>query len=156
MNPEAFRYFHVFPLMVRPHARTEDGNNLLHSELLFKNWILLPYKSSRTFPEDECTCIRYTLKPPKGTQPFKYMIAQFRSNMELTLVGEAVTVCINTEEIGGDTRESNRAFDVENILSFPNIDDIAIKVKEYIRVLMQLRSRPLIYSQSYPLLTCII
>ena len=36
MNPEAFRYFHVFPLMVRPHARTEDGNNLLHSELLFK------------------------------------------------------------------------------------------------------------------------
>ena len=84
------------------------------------------------------------------------MIAQFRSNMELTLVGEAVTVCINTEEIGGDTRESNRAFDVENILSFPNIDDIAIKVKEYIRVLMQLRSRPLIYPQSYPLLTCIV
>ena len=36
MNPEAFRYFHVFPLMVRPRARTEDGNNLLHSELLFK------------------------------------------------------------------------------------------------------------------------
>ena len=36
MNPEAFRYFHVFPLMVRAHARTEDGNNLLHSELLFK------------------------------------------------------------------------------------------------------------------------
>jgi len=100
--------------------------------------------------------MRYTLKPPKGTQPFKYMIAQFRSNMELTLVGEAVTVCINTEEIGGDTRESNRAFDVENILSFPNIDDIAVKVKEYIRVLMQLRSRPLIYPQSYPLLTCIV
>jgi len=57
---------------------------------------------------------------------------------------------------GGDTRESNRAFDVENILSFPNIDDIAVKVKEYIRVLMQLRSRPLIYPQSYPLLTCIV
>jgi hypothetical protein len=36
MNPEAFRYFHVFPLTVRPRARTEDGNNLLHSELLFK------------------------------------------------------------------------------------------------------------------------
>ena len=36
---------------------------------------------------------------------------------------------------GGDTRESNRAFDVENILSFPNIDDIAVKVKEYIRAL---------------------
>jgi len=36
MNPEAFRYFNVFPLMARPHARTEDGNNLLHSELLFK------------------------------------------------------------------------------------------------------------------------
>ena len=35
-------------------------------------------------------------------QPFKYVIAQFRSNMELTLVGEAVTVCINTEEIGTD------------------------------------------------------
>ena len=31
--------------------------------------------------------MRYTLKPPKGTQPFKYMIAQFRCNMELTLVG---------------------------------------------------------------------
>jgi hypothetical protein len=29
---------------------------------------------------------------------------------------------------GGDTRESNRAFDVENILSFPNIDDIAVKL----------------------------
>ena len=29
-------------------------------------------------------------------------------------------------KIGGDTRESNRAFDVENILSFPNIDDIAV------------------------------
>lgn len=67
-----------------------------------------------------------------------------------------LTVCIDTEEIGGDTRESNRAFDVENILSFPNIDDIAVKVKEYIRVLMQLRSRPLIYPQSYPLLTCIV
>jgi hypothetical protein len=36
MNSEAFRYFHVFPLTVRPRARTEDGNNLLHSELLFK------------------------------------------------------------------------------------------------------------------------
>lgn len=36
MNPEAFRYFHVFPLTVRARARTEDGNNLLHSELLFK------------------------------------------------------------------------------------------------------------------------
>ena len=129
MNPEAFRYFLVFPLTVRPHARTEDGNNLLHSELLFKiNYcITTRYPSTvyrvvdtdlrakalsvcsklvpsaiqvlRSFPEDECTCMRYTLKPPKGTQPFKYMIAQFRSNMELTLVGEAVTVCINTEEI---------------------------------------------------------
>ena len=38
------------------------------------------------------------LKPRKGTQPFKYVIAQFRSNMELTLVGD-LTVCINTEEI---------------------------------------------------------
>lgn len=36
MNPEAFRYFLVFPLRVKTHARTEDGNNLLHSELLFK------------------------------------------------------------------------------------------------------------------------
>ena len=36
MNPEAFRDFHAFPLTVRPRARTEDGNNLLHSELLFK------------------------------------------------------------------------------------------------------------------------
>ena len=129
MNPEAFRYFHVFPLMVRPHARTEDGNNLLHSELLFKiNYcITTRYPSTvyrvvdtglrakalsvcsklvpsaiqvlRSFPEDECTCMHYTLKPPKEKQSFKYMIAQFRSNMELTLVGEAVTVCINTEEI---------------------------------------------------------
>ena len=36
MNPEAFRYFYIFPLMDRDHSRTEDGNNLLHSELLFK------------------------------------------------------------------------------------------------------------------------
>lgn len=43
----------------------------------------------RSFPEDECTCMRYILKPSKGTQPFKYMIAQFPSNMELTLVGES-------------------------------------------------------------------
>ena len=28
------------------------------------------------------------LKPCKETQPFKYVIAQFYSNMELTLVGE--------------------------------------------------------------------
>lgn len=88
MNPEAFRYFHVFPLMVRPHARTEDGNNLLHSELLFKinYYITTRYLSTvyrildtglrakalsvcskldpsaiqvlRSFPEDKCTCIR--------------------------------------------------------------------------------------------------
>ena len=36
MNPEAFRYFHVLPLMNRDHARTEKGNISLHSELLFK------------------------------------------------------------------------------------------------------------------------
>ncbi len=118
MNPEAFRYFLVFPLMVRAHSRTEDGNNLLHSELLFKiNYcITTRYPSTvyrvvdtdlrakalsvcsklvpsaiqvfRSFPEDECTCMHYSLKPPKGTQPFKYVIAQFLSNMELTLVGE--------------------------------------------------------------------
>ena len=29
--------------------------------------------------------MHYSLKPPKGTQPFKYMIAQFLSNMELYL-----------------------------------------------------------------------
>lgn len=88
MNPEAFCYFYIFPLMVRAHARTEDGNNLLHSELLFKiNYcITTRYPSTvyhvvdtglrakalsvfskldpsaiqvlRSFPEDECTCIR--------------------------------------------------------------------------------------------------
>jgi len=42
----------------------------------------------RSFPEDECTCMRYTLKPLKEQQPFKYMIAQFLSNVELTLVSE--------------------------------------------------------------------
>lgn len=115
MNPEAFCYFHVFPLMVRPHARTEDGNNLLHSELLFKiNYYITTRCPStvyrildtglrakalsvcskldhsaiqvlRSFPEDKCTCMRYILILPKGTQPFIYLIAQFPSNMELYL-----------------------------------------------------------------------
>jgi hypothetical protein len=119
MNSEAFRYFHVFPLTVRPRARTEDGNNLLHSELLFKinycittrypslfdaggfipslhsflvTLLVQPNRAKalsvcskldpsaiqvlRSFPEDECTCIRYTLKPPKETQSFIYVIAQ--------------------------------------------------------------------------------
>jgi len=61
MNPEAFRYFHVFPLTVRARARTEDGNNLLHSELLFK----LDHSAIqvlRSYPEDECTCMRYILR----------------------------------------------------------------------------------------------
>ena len=97
MNSEAFRYFHVLPLTVRARARTEDGNNLLHSELLFKikYYITTRYPSTvyrildtglrakalsvcskldpsaiqvlRSFPENECTCMRYTFKPPKGT-----------------------------------------------------------------------------------------
>jgi hypothetical protein len=69
MNPEAFCYFHVLPLTVRPRARTEDGNNLLHSELLFKigSFCHTSPPEQLEFPEDECTCIRYTLKPPKGT-----------------------------------------------------------------------------------------
>jgi len=97
MNSEAFRYFHVFPLMVRPHARTEKGNISLHSELLFKiNYYITTRCPStvyrildtglrakalsvcskldhsaiqvlRSYPEDGCTCMRYTLNPPKGT-----------------------------------------------------------------------------------------
>ena len=115
MNPEAFRYFHVLPLMNRDHARTEKGNTSLRSELLFKiNYcITTRYPSTvyrildtglrakalsvcskldhsaiqvlRSFPEDECTCMRYILILPKGTQPFIYLIAQFPSNMELYL-----------------------------------------------------------------------
>ena len=115
MNPEAFRYFDVFPLMVRPHARTEDGNNLLHSELLFKINYCITTRDPSTVYRVVDTDLRakalsvcskldpsaiqvfqnisrrwmhlyaLILKPSKETQPFKYVIAQFRSNMELTL-----------------------------------------------------------------------
>ncbi len=133
MNPEAFRYFHVLPLMNRDHARTEKGNISLHSELLFKinHCITTRCPSTvyrildtglrakalsvcskldpsaiqvlRSFPEDECTCMRYTLKPPKGTQPFIYIwLPSFLATWSFTLTPAYVTVCINTEEIGTD------------------------------------------------------
>ncbi len=129
MNPEAFRYFLVFPLRVKNPCsyRRWKQSSTLRAAIQINYCITTRYPSTvyrmldtglrakalsvcsklvpsaiqvlRSFPEDECTCMHYSLKPPKGTQPFKYMIAQFLSNMELTLVGEAVTVCINTEEI---------------------------------------------------------
>ena len=84
MNPEAFRYFHVFrwwldPMLV-PKMETIFYTPSCYSKLdpsaiqVFQNisrrWMHL---------------YALILKPSKETQPFKYVIAQFRSNMELTL-----------------------------------------------------------------------
>ena len=100
MNPEAFRYFHVFPLMVRAHSRTEDGNNLLHSELLFKLITASPRATHprftgcliRVYGPKPCPCaVNWFLLPYKSSGAFQKMNA-------LVYVLK-LTVCIDTEEI---------------------------------------------------------
>ena len=70
-----------------------EYNLTISLKKLLKNYIIYIYRKLvpsaiqvlQSFPEDKYTCIRYTLKPPKKMQPFKYLIAQFLSNMELYL-----------------------------------------------------------------------
>jgi hypothetical protein len=115
MNSEAFRYFHVLPLTVKHRLLVPRKETFLYTPSCYSklnttspraahlrftgylirvygpkpcpcvvNWIILPYKSSGAIQKmDALVCV--TLLTPKGTQPFKYMIAQFLSNMELYL-----------------------------------------------------------------------
>ncbi len=86
MNSEAFRYFHVFPLTVRPRARTEDGNNLLHSELLFKIGSFCHTSLPEHFQKMNALVCVTLLNPLKERNLLhRYEIAQFLSNMELYL-----------------------------------------------------------------------
>ena len=86
----------------------------------------------------------------KGIEPISYSI---RHSIELIAINanqQSVGRYANLQ-IGAHTRESNRALNIENILSFPNIDDAGIKVKRRTRVLLYLCRYPLIHLRSVSL-----